>query len=133
MSGSFHIDDSRWPISVFTVEGMLDDAQLEAYITEGTRRLERGQPYVVIMDIRRMGRVSAYSRARNTQFAEANREKLRARCLGTAYVITSPLLRFITMTALLLARLPMPYVVCADLDEALAWAHKRVAQRGWAA
>lgn len=125
MSGTFNLDESRWPIAVLTVEGSLDDAQVDAYVAAGTALLERGEPYVTIIDIRRMGTVSAYSRARQKQWATHYREKLKAWCLGSAFVITSPVLRFVTMTVLLVAPLPMPYSVCKDLDEAMGWAEKR--------
>ncbi len=127
MSGSFRVDESQWPIAVLSVEGTLDDAQVEAYIEAGTKLLARGEPYVVVIDLRRMSSVSAYSRARNTQWAEANRLKLKETCRGSVFVVTSPVLRFIMMTALLLAPLPMPYAVRRDLDEALEWARRTVA------
>ncbi|MBL8950366.1 MAG: hypothetical protein JNK82_06295 [Myxococcaceae bacterium] len=130
MSGSFRVDDSRWPIAVITVEGVLDDVQVDAYVAAGTQLLERGEPYVVVIDLRAMGTVTAYARARNTQWAEAHREQLHRTCRGSVFVITSPLLRFVTMTALLLAPLPMPYAVRRELDEALVWAEAQRAAKG---
>ena len=130
MSGSFRIDDSRWPIAVITVEGTLADAEVDAYVEAGTALLARGEPYVVVIDLRAMSSVSAYARARNTQWAAAHREQLQRSCRGSVFVITSPLLRFVTMTALLLAPLPMPYAVRRDLDEALVWAEVQHAARG---
>jgi hypothetical protein len=73
-----------------------------------------------------MGLVSAYARARYTRWAEDNSEALRKYCRGAAYVMTSPLLRFVTMTLFLVVPLPMPYAVCKDVAEATAWARKQV-------
>jgi len=134
VSGTFRVDESRWPIAVCTLEGDLDETQLDAYVTEGTRLLERGEPYVVIIDVSRLGQASAYARARHKEWSDTNREKLRTRCLGSAFIMTSPLLRFITMTAMLVSPSPMPYAVCESVDEALEWAKGRLAaaaqQRG---
>jgi hypothetical protein len=126
--GTFHVDESRWPIVVYTLEGALDDAELEAFVEHGRRQLDRGQPYVVVIDGSRVGPVSAYARFRGVQWSKDNYDKLRTLCKGSALVITSPLLRFIAMTLWMLAPMPMPYAVCENLDEALAWAKARLAE-----
>jgi hypothetical protein len=124
--GSFRADESAWPVVVYTFEGPLEDTQVDAYAVDGTRLLARGEPYVVVVDVQSLGPVSAYARARYKRWAEDNAEALRARCRGAAYVMPSPLLRFITMTLFLVVPLPMPYAVCKDLDEAMAWAKKQL-------
>jgi hypothetical protein len=128
VSGSFTVDDSRWPIAVFTTVGSLDDAQIDAYAAEGVRMLERREPYVVVFDLSQIGQVSGYARARYKQWTETNREALQTYCVGAAHVINSPLLRFITMMVMLISPSPMPYSVCSNLTEALAWAERRLAQ-----
>jgi hypothetical protein len=125
-AGSFHVDESRWPIVVYTLEGVLDDAELEGYVEHGRRTLARGEPYVVVIDGSRVGPVSAYGRFRGVQFSKENNDKLRTLCKGSAIVITSPLLRFIAMTMWVIAPMPMPYAVCATLEEALEWAQARL-------
>jgi hypothetical protein len=128
VSGSFRVDDTHWPITIFTTVGTLDDAQIDAYAAEGVRRLERREPYVVVFDLSEIGQVSGYARARYKQWTDQNRDALRTYCVGAAHVITSPLLRFITMMVMLVSPSPMPYAVCQSIDEAMAWAEKRLAQ-----
>ncbi len=127
--GSFRVDDSHWPVVIHSVDGVLDDAQIDGYAAAGTEVLLRRQPHVVIIDVRAMGRVSAYGRARNAGWIKQYHAELTQYCLGTAYVIRSPLLRFITMTVLLVSRLPTPYTVCETLEDALAWSEKRMIAR----
>jgi hypothetical protein len=126
VSGSYRADESAWPVVVYTFEGPLDDAQVDAYAVDGTRLLERREPYAVVVDVQGLGHVSAYARSRYTRWAKDNAEALHEHCRGAAYVMPSPLLRFVTMTLFLVVPLPMPYAVCKDLDEAMAWAKKQL-------
>jgi hypothetical protein len=88
--------------------------------------MENQGEYVAVMDASRIGSVSAYMRARITEWQRRHRAMVNQKCLGVVYVLASPLLRFVTMTILLVTGLGVPYVVCATRDEALAWARGRV-------
>lgn len=120
------IDTSQWPIAVHAVEGSLSDRQLDDYLREASALMENHGEYVAIMDASRIGSVSAYMRARITDWQRQHRALVNQKCLGVVYVLSSPLLRFVTMTILLVTGLGVPYVVCATRDEALAWARGRV-------
>lgn len=126
-AGSFHIDTSQWPIAIHRVEGALSNQQIDAYVDAGTTLLLRGERHVVILDTTRMGRFTAYARARSAQWQQTYRNELERYCLGTAYVVPSPLLRFIVMTVLLVGKLPTPYVVCDSIEEAMTWCRERLA------
>lgn len=119
------IDTSQWPIVVHAVEGSLSDRQLDDYLREATALMQHEGSYVAVMDASRIGSVSAYMRARITEWQRQHRAIVNQRCLGVVYVLASPLLRFVTMTILLVTGLGVPYVVCATRDEALAWARGR--------
>jgi hypothetical protein len=119
------IDTSEWPIVVHSVEGSLTDRQLDDYLREATSLMQQEGRYVAIMDASRIGSVSAYMRARITEWQREHRAIVNQRCIGVVYVLASPLLRFVTMTILLVTGLGVPYVVCATRDEALAWARGR--------
>jgi hypothetical protein len=122
------IDTSQWPIVIHAVEGSLNDRQIDDYLREATALTQRPEAYVAIMDASRIGSVSAYMRARITEWQRQHRATVNERCLGVVYVLSSPLLRFVTMTILLVTGLGVPYVVCATRDEALAWARGRASE-----
>jgi hypothetical protein len=122
------IDTSQWPIVIHSVEGSLSDRQIDDYLREATALMGRPEPYIAIMDASRIGSVSAYMRARITEWQRQHRAIVNERCLGVVYVLASPLLRFVTMTILLVTGLGVPYVVCATRDEALAWARGRASE-----
>ncbi len=125
--GSFTMDASQWPLVIHTVEGTLDEAQLDDYVNQGTAFLLRREPHVVVIDLTGMTEFSAYARSRSAAWQKEYREELKQYCRGTVYVIRSPLLRFAAMTVLLTGRLPTPYRVCETREEALVWARERVA------
>jgi hypothetical protein len=52
----------------------------------------------------------------------AHRDEMRAAGVGLAFVSSSAIFRFMLSSVFLIQRPPMPYVVVATLDEALAWA-----------
>jgi hypothetical protein len=122
------IDTSQWPLVVHSVEGSLSDRQIDDYLREATALMDRPESYVAIMDASRIGSVSAYMRARITEWQRQHRAIVNERCLGVVYVLASPLLRFVTMTILLVTGLGVPYVVCATREEALAWARGRASE-----
>ena len=124
--GSFRVDTSQWPLVVHSVDGTLDDAQIDAYADAGTAVLMRKERHAVIFDLRSIGRTSAYARRRNQQWQQQYRAELEQWCSGIAYVIPSPLIRYITMTVLLVGRPPTPYRVCSTMDEATAWVRERL-------
>lgn len=125
--GSAKVDASAWPIAVFTVEGNVTDEQIDELMRQGTELLMRAEKYATVMDASRIGQVSAYTRSRSTEWQRRYRAELKQHCVGTAYVIPSPLVRFIAMTVLMVTQLPMPYTVVATEAEARAWAEKKLA------
>ncbi|MBX3187130.1 MAG: hypothetical protein KF819_08950 [Labilithrix sp.] len=128
--GSISIDTSKWPIVVHTADGTPSNEAIDDYIREATDILLRGEPHVTVLDARRVGKATAYTRARSREWLRERRPELASYCLGAVYVVGSPLLRFVVMTVLVVARLPMPYRVCEELEEGMAWARERLAHAG---
>lgn len=123
---TIRIDTSRWPIVIHTAEGSAPDGVVDDYLRTATEILARREPHVTILDARRVGHASAYTRQRAREWLSEHRAELSVYCRGYVYVLSSPIVRFVAMTTLLFARLPMPYRVCEDLDEAMAWARERL-------
>jgi hypothetical protein len=125
----WRIDTSAWPLVIHEVEGTLSDEQYDSYLREATALKEREGTYVAVLDASKVGGVSAYARVRFAEWQRTNREFLNARCLGMAFVIQSPLMRFVNMSILLVTGLAVPYKVCATRQEAQAWAERRLQMR----
>jgi hypothetical protein len=127
--GSYALDTSRWPIAICRVEGVLDDAQIDQFVSAGNDMLMRREPYAVVWDLSAMGIPTAYARGRSLQWQKEQYDALGQYCLGTVYVMPSPIVRFISMTIFMLARPPSPFRVCEGMDEAIAWAEQQLAGR----
>jgi hypothetical protein len=128
--GTWSVDLSGWPIVVHAVEGTITDEQLDAYIAEATRVFATGKRHATILDATRIGSVSAYMRRRSIEWQRENAELLRAHCAATAYVLGSPVLRFVAMTVLLVTRPPTPLRVFSTREDAVAWAREQLASKG---
>ncbi len=125
----WRVDTGRWPIAVFWVGEGATEADVDAFILAADEVLARGEPYVAILDASELQRASPYARQRAVEWQKAHRAELAAHCLGTAFVLSSPLMRFITMTVLLLTDLPTPWRVCANVDAAIAWGQELLSKR----
>lgn len=122
------IDTAHWPIVLHISEGAPTDAEFDAYVAEATAILSRAEPHVVIMDTTGLTHVSAYGRATKKEWLARHGELLRRHCLGTAMILSSPVLRFISSTIMLIRPFPTPYYVCETLDEAMEWARGRLSR-----
>lgn len=128
--GSIQVLTDQWPIVLHVSEGSPTDAQYDAYVREATAILLRREPHVVIMDTTGLDQVSAYGRTFKKGWIEEYGELLRAHCLGTALVLSSPIMRFISSTLMLIRPFPTPYFVCETVQEALVWARQRLEESG---
>src|SRR6476469_5800077 len=122
--GSYRVDVSRWPIVIQATEGTLTDAEVDAFIEEATAAIKGRGRYVVIQDARKIGKVSGYLRSRSVAWQREHFDELKRDCLGTVHLFSSPLMRFISMTVLMMTRLPTAYTVAASMEEAIAWAEE---------
>ena len=120
----------QWPIVLHVSEGSPTDAQYDAYVREATAILLRREPHVVIMDTTGLDQVSAYGRTFKKGWLEEYGELLRTHCLGTALVLSSPIMRFISSTLMLIRPFPTPYFVCETVHEARVWARQRLEESG---
>jgi len=118
---SWRVDTSQWPVVIHTVEGAMTNEEVDEYILEATTVLKRGGRHATIMDSSNVGSVSAYVRSRAVEWRRTHQEELKAHCVATAYVLSSPIVRFIAMTVFMVSRLPTPWRVCHSLEEAHAW------------
>lgn len=123
--GSWTVDTALSPIIVHDVDGALSDGQFDVSVREATAVFRRCGKHVAIFDISTMASPTAYARARSIVWLKDNRKQLAETCLGVAYVIASPLLRFIAMTVFLVIPLPTPYIVVHSRADALEWARQR--------
>jgi hypothetical protein len=125
------LDDSLWPLLLVRFVGVPTTPQVEAYLAQMTSYLERGEHYVTLLDSSGMtGMGPAEQRHLQAAWMKKHDAKLRVRSQGTAFVITSPLVRLAVSVVFHIKPTHSPYRIAATLPEAAAWAANRLAAVG---
>jgi hypothetical protein len=126
-----HVDDSLWPLVHVRFLGVPSTPQVEAYLARMTSLVERGEPYVSILDSSRMtGMGPPQQRHLQAAWKKRHAEQLKVLNLGTAFVITSPLVRLAVSTVFYLTPMHSPYLIAASLPQTVAWAVQRLEASG---
>lgn len=113
--------DARWPLAEVRFHGNLDDADFDRYLDFLDRAHHRGERWLLLLDASAVRGVKAQHRSKMAKFLHEREQLARAYCMGTAFVITSPLVRG-TITALFwLQKQPTPYTIVGNRQQALSW------------
>jgi hypothetical protein len=130
MGASITFDDSLWPLLISRFRGTVTDAQYEEYLARGTAYLQRGEPYVSILDMGRLAMPTAVQRQRQAEWMMEHEVLMRERLLGGALIITSPFIRLAVSAILHIRPMPMPYVVVPDMASGMVWTQARLQEAG---
>ncbi len=119
------VDDSRWPLMLVTQRAaQLTDAERLESLEASDRVLKAHgtERYCMVLDNRKAGPMPATQRKMIAEYMERNSVRARTRCVGTAFVSDSVVMRAM-LTAIMWLRKPeVETQVFGDLDEATAWA-----------
>lgn len=125
-----HLDGSRWPLLVLRLPGTLS-AQGHAECLDALGAyVRRGEKFVLIVDLSRIGLVPLDQRWRQVEWFEAHEALLRQTVLGTALVLTSAVVRLSVSAILYFKPLPLPLATFATMNEAEAWVAQRLQEAG---
>jgi hypothetical protein len=124
------IDTRRKPVVVVRFNGYISEPEFDAYLAAMTKVVSGSEKTLTILDARRAIRNPESQQEKQAEWLKHHEERLRRCSLGTAFVITSPLVRSALAAILSLQPLPSEYRVVATMDEAEAWAAKRLAAAG---
>ncbi len=127
--GTWEVDTRGWPVVVYRLGEGAAEADVDAFIAAGDAVLAREEPFAAVLDAGSLGGVAPGLRRRTIAWQQANRARLSHLCVGTAFVLPSPLLRFISMTILMLTDYPSPWRAFAHADDAIEWALRQCRHR----
>jgi hypothetical protein len=130
-SAPITFDDSLWPLLVVRFVGAPSLQQQEAYLAQLRAYLQHGDRYVSILDTRQLRMMTSEQRQRQADFIRDNEELLRQVTLGTAAIVTSPLVRLAASVFLHIKPMPTPYYVAPSLPSAAGWAAERLEMAGF--
>jgi hypothetical protein len=125
------IDLSRYPLVVVRYSGLATDAEFDEYLESMTRLiLGRKQKTVTILDARQSDRTPATQRKKQAAWLKTHENMLRQYSLGTAFVITSPLVRGVLTAIFWLQPLPTDHTVVGSMVDAEEWAKAKLTGAG---
>lgn len=124
----YRLDDTRHPLVVVTFEGQLTDDEMTKYLEDmETRVLGRRMPYAVVVDATRSRGIDARQRRIQADWLRRHEAEIRRFNRGTAFVITSPIVRGALTAIFWIQPLPSPHVVVSTFDQAEAWCRAQLA------
>jgi hypothetical protein len=114
------------PSAVITCEGVMDQDDTRRFIDTLDAVLRRNERYVTVFDSTKLSSFRMPDRDKIVQWLHENDAELKKLWLGSAVVLSSPALRFVISTVLLVSRPPAPIKVFGSSSEAMAWARARL-------
>lgn len=130
MSAIITFDDSLWPLVLTRAEGAPTDEDMKEYQARSLSYARRGEKYVTISDLSQLRMLSATQRRMQAAYLQENAAVLHEYLLGNASIIGSTPVRLAMYAILPFRRMPMPFVVVADMDSAVRYALGRLEESG---
>ncbi|HJL17482.1 MAG TPA: hypothetical protein RMH99_17565 [Sandaracinaceae bacterium LLY-WYZ-13_1] len=124
------IDTSRFPVVDVTFHGQVSDEQFADYLERMTEVATRREKNVVIIDASRAGATPPTQRKMQADWLKKHEATLERHSLGTAFIITSRMIRGILTAILWLSPMPGDHAVVSTYVEAEDWAFERLWEAG---
>jgi hypothetical protein len=119
-------DDSLWPLLHVKFVGATTNAEFDVYLQTLSSYLQRKEKYITLVDASQTTAAPPVEqRQKQVDWLHQNEAVLREYQVGTAYVITSPLIRLAMNVIYLLKPPASPYTVVSDLNDAYGWSADR--------
>ncbi|PTL84581.1 hypothetical protein [Vitiosangium sp. GDMCC 1.1324] len=134
MEPTSHItfDDSLWPLLVVRFSGTPTNQQFEEYLSKRGAYLERKQKHTLIYDTVSFRVLTNEQRQRQINWLKERAGPMKEFSLGSALIITSPVVRLTLSIVLQFSQAHMPYHAARSLPEAASWCAERLASAGFA-
>lgn len=126
--GSYHIDQTKWPIMVVTMEGTLTDQEFDQYLLDMAATFSKGERVGVIIDARKSLATPSNQRTAQANWMRQHEATLKTRTAGMAFVMTSRLIEGIFRAVLWMQPLPCPHKITGSMDEAIKWLEEQLAK-----
>jgi hypothetical protein len=123
-------DETFWPLVLVRYVAPLTDQEHARSLERFGGYLRRGEPYFCIVDTSRVHTPTPLQRQRQEEWDREHAEQVRTTVLGTALIVTSPIIQLTLSVLLHLRPMLAPYVVVSDMKAALSWVTARMEAQG---
>lgn len=124
------IDDSLWPLLVLRFSGTPTNQQFEEYVARRGSYLARNQKHTLIYDTVSFSVLTGEQRQRQIHWLKEHKEPLQKHSLGSALIITSPVVRLLLSGVLHFSQAATPYHAARSMPDAANWCAGRLAGAG---
>ena len=115
------LDDSLWPLVLIRFNGDPSPGHFAHYLARMSFYLQQQEHFICILDASQVRSATAEQRQLQAAWIREHEALLRQWMLGSAHVITSPVIRLVTSLILHLQPLPTPYIIVPRMSDAVAW------------
>jgi hypothetical protein len=130
-ASSITFDDSHWPLLIIRFVGTPTLEQFDLYLRRRASYLLRGEPHVSISDVRASTIFATEFRQRTAVWLQEHGPIFERTVVGTAIVITSPILRLMVSTLLRLRPQSVPYALVATTESGARWCADQLEETGF--
>jgi len=123
-------DETFWPLVLVRYAAPLTDVEHARSLERVSGYLERGERCFFILDTSRIAAPTPFQRQQQEDWDWQYAELVRTTVLGTALIVTSPVVQLTLNVLLHLRPMLAPYVIVHTLPEALAWVLARMEAQG---
>jgi hypothetical protein len=96
------------------------------YLQDVRNCYSKGEKLTLIFDATHVGFPGFTYQKIQAEWLKVNESLMKEYCMGTAYVIPSVVIKWALNLIFFLQSQPVPYIVCANLDEARQWAQQQL-------
>lgn len=115
-------DEYLYPIIKVSFTGNAGtDENFQAYLDQVQTCYINGGPVAMIFDTTKVGIPSLAHQKMQANWMKENEALIKANCLGTAYVISSSIIRGILNMIFSMQKQPVPYQIFKNEEEAQVW------------
>ena len=123
-------DDSRWPRLSLRLAGTLTSQGHVECLEALAGYLGRAERFALLVDLTQVGLIPLEQRWRQVEWFEEHEQPLRTQLVGSAIILTSPLVRLSVSAILHFKRVPVPLAAVPTRQEAEAWVDERLREAG---
>lgn len=124
-----HIDETHWPVVVVTMpRHSMSDDELRKYLDRLTHYCTRGQPFVLVVDVRAAATLAPMQRRILADQLDLHAEEYPNIRRGVAIVLSSAVHRGIVKVFAWLTRKPLRIEPFGSIELAMAWASSLLLQ-----
>jgi hypothetical protein len=123
-------DESFWPLVLVRYAAPLTDREHAQSLERIGGYLRRGEPFFTIVDTSRILMPSALQRQQQEDWDREYADLVRTTVLGTALIVTSPMVQLTLSVLLHLRPMLAPYIIVSSMPAALDWVTARMEAQG---